>query len=572
MELKTFPRDMSSLPIDKAHLRRCLVDGLFDETVECGGKTRHFYTYLTPGLEGARPCLIIASPDDTDVKAWIEEGFWTDFAAEHQVFLHFLVPEGSYDKSGADAEYMNKVFLAVQSRNHYALIPDTVYALGFGNGADIAQQAVMKMETEYSGLATFGQLTGAALLNAENIQKSLDMGHVELTVTGRKTQMPVWIFTGADDEVKMQLASYWRQQNNDTEERFSNDAADEIYFPDDVVKKSQINEERISQLRITLKAEGCPDRETFERVWKFLKRAARHRNYGIKALRRVQDPKLYGAELHTMTVDGYGRIWYEYVPEAVKAAGKKVPLVLCMHGRGGSAETFISLSNMNQVAEERGFIVCFPEAGVYQQKPGGLRNILLWDGEYLGERIDDVKFLRELVADVSARQPVDETRIYACGQSSGGMMTSLLGIRANDLFAAVAPWSGLGSVTTGAAVPEKLDPKIPFLLLYGDTCFVCADNEKGKFPYKASAMITPFLEGIMKAYDLDPEELSTWSSGEITYYAYHDKNGIPMLTVGRVADMPHANYPRESWLSYDEFLCKWTKKDGKLYYMGREVK
>ena len=49
-------------------------------------------------------------------------------------------------------------------------------------------------------------------------------------------------------------------------------------------------------------------------------------------------------------------------------------------------------------------------------------------------------------------------------------------------------------------------------------------------------------------------------------------DAFPMLTVGRVAGMTHANYPRESWIPYDEFLTKFSKtEDGKLLYMGKHA-
>ena len=45
-----------------------------------------------------------------------------------------------------------------------------------------------------------------------------------------------------------------------------------------------------------------------------------------------------------------------------------------------------------------------------------------------------------------------------------------------------------------------------------------------------------------------------------------------MLTVGTVRDMSHANYPRESWIAYDEFFAKFSKeKDGTLLYMGERA-
>lgn len=45
-----------------------------------------------------------------------------------------------------------------------------------------------------------------------------------------------------------------------------------------------------------------------------------------------------------------------------------------------------------------------------------------------------------------------------------------------------------------------------------------------------------------------------------------------MLTVGTVKNMSHANYPRESWIAYDEFFAKFSKtEDGRLLYMGEEA-
>lgn len=45
-----------------------------------------------------------------------------------------------------------------------------------------------------------------------------------------------------------------------------------------------------------------------------------------------------------------------------------------------------------------------------------------------------------------------------------------------------------------------------------------------------------------------------------------------MLTVGTVKGMSHANYPRESWITYDEFLSKFSRQDNKtLLYMGEEA-
>ena len=46
-----------------------------------------------------------------------------------------------------------------------------------------------------------------------------------------------------------------------------------------------------------------------------------------------------------------------------------------------------------------------------------------------------------------------------------------------------------------------------------------------------------------------------------------------MFTVGIVDHMVHANYPEESWISYDQFFSQFSRdEDGTLCYRGTAVK
>ena len=570
-EIKLFPNDMSALEIDRDNMKKCLVSGLFREEVSTDGGRRSFYTYLTPGLEYNQRCLVIAPPDDVPAEQFIRDGFWEDFARKEQVFLFFLEPDGKWNFDGSDADYMNKVYVQIQARKYYVTMQDNIYAFGFGRGAVVAQQAAMKMTSEWSGLATFGDLTEAAMLNAETVQEGGDVGRTELTVSAAKVQLPVWMFwqeeTGSNRRVKM----YWRKQNDAADECFSGSLADEIYFPSTICKTSSVNEEKIAQVRITNHFNGEMTEDIFSGVWDYIGRARRHRCHGTKVLRWYKNPLEYGASLHKMKIGGYTRIWYEYVPESVKDSGKPVPLVVNMHGRGGSAETFMDMSQMNCVAEERGFIVLFPEAGVHQQRPDGVRNVLLWQGEYKGEKIDDVAFILAMIDDVKKRYPVDGSRIYACGQSSGGMMTSELAQRAPEVFAAAAPWSAIMDPDHEVTLPEKIDPAVPYLFLFGENDWLCVDREHGQMEYSVASDIAGFLRNLIRIYDLD-ETPCRYQCGEISYYVYLNQKKTPMLTVGTVKEMSHANYPQESWTTYDGFLSRFSKKaDGTLLYMGNEA-
>lgn len=572
LELKKFPEKMSELAIDRAEMKKCLVSGLFEEETEINGAKRRFFMYLTPGLSYNQRCIILAPPSEISVEAYLENSFWLQFAAEEQIFLCILEPEnGSWNLDGSDADYMNRVYVKVQARDYYVTMQDNIYAVGIGNGATVAQQAVMKMTSEWSGLVSIGDLDSSAMLNAEVLQKSEDAGKVELSLNAVKCQLPVWMVWKHPSEIHRQIRNYWKKQNDVSDEQYSCGVADEIYFPSTICKKSTVNEEKTAQVRITNLWDGCVSADLMKEIWKYIRQNCRHRSFGRKALRQYKDPIAYGAELHTMQIDGFTRIWYEYVPERVKKSQDKVPLVVTMHGRGGSAESFFDMSGMSCVAEERDFIVLFPEAGVHQQKEGGLKNILLWNGSYDGEAIDDVKFILAMIEDVKSRYQIDSERIYACGQSSGGMMTSTLAIAAPKLFAAVSPWSALQDPDHHIPVPETIEPAVPYLFLLGENDWLCVDKKNGHMEYQVTDSIAEFLQNLIRLYQLD-EKPQTFRCGEISYYVYRNSKRVPMLIVGTVRDMSHANYPRESWIAYDQFFSKFSKKeDGTLLYMGEDA-
>lgn len=45
-----------------------------------------------------------------------------------------------------------------------------------------------------------------------------------------------------------------------------------------------------------------------------------------------------------------------------------------------------------------------------------------------------------------------------------------------------------------------------------------------------------------------------------------------MLSVGIVRDMPHANYPEESWISYDQFFSGFYRNEkSQLCWRGKII-
>ena len=150
-------------------------------------------------------------------------------------------------------------------------------------------------------------------------------------------------------------------------------------------------------------------------------------------------------------------------------------------------------------------------------------------------------------------------------------MTTALALQAPDVFAAVSPWSALVNPDQELVLPEKINPAVPFMFLFGDRDWLVADREHGEMEFGVTAPVAAFLRNLIKLYGLEEKPLR-YTCGEISWFVYRNQNKVPMLSVGRVAGMTHANYPRESWIAYDEFLCRFSKTaEGELLYMGEKA-
>ncbi len=167
---------------------------------------------------------------------------------------------------------------------------------------------------------------------------------------------------------------------------------------------------------------------------------------------------------HTITVDQTERRYLLHVPDSPKLA---LPLVIVMHGGGGSAKSIVAQTGFNAEADHQAFITAYPE-GTARERPLldalGKPVFRTWNagaccGVAVERGMDDVGFIRAMVADIAARYPIDPKRIYATGLSNGGMMAYRLACEASDLLAAVAPVSAV-------SVVQPCEPRFPVSLLH----------------------------------------------------------------------------------------------------------
>ena len=166
------------------------------------------------------------------------------------------------------------------------------------------------------------------------------------------------------------------------------------------------------------------------------------------------------------------RTYQLYVPDGLDRK-KASPLVLVLHGRGGSGEDMIKVtgSQFSRAADAEKFIVAYPDA--YGK---------LWDDPV--DNVDDKAFMLAIVEAVKSEIAVDLSRVYIVGLSNGGMMAQGMVCAFPEKFAAAATVAGtlpdfqVKSCSPAPPVPMMIihgtaDPIIPFA---GGLVTVHADN------------------------------------------------------------------------------------------------
>jgi poly(3-hydroxybutyrate) depolymerase len=113
------------------------------------------------------------------------------------------------------------------------------------------------------------------------------------------------------------------------------------------------------------------------------------------------------------------------------------PLVVALHGLAHTPTSMAAQTGLTAFADAHGFTVAYGGG-----TGGGRWNAGSCCGPPAAGNVDDVGYLRHLVADAVTRTRVDPARVYVVGYSNGGMMAFRAACEAPDVFAAAAVVAG----------------------------------------------------------------------------------------------------------------------------------
>jgi len=153
----------------------------------------------------------------------------------------------------------------------------------------------------------------------------------------------------------------------------------------------------------------------------------------------------------TLVHDNVERDYNVYLPNNFDK-GNSNPLVIALHGGGGSADRFekdVSEGTITAAVESRGVVLVTPD-GKDKRWNDGRPEIFGNDPMY-----DDVGFISSLIDSMIQNYNIDPSRVYVTGISNGGLMSFRLAMDLSNKIAAVAPVTAQVATEIESLVPEN---------------------------------------------------------------------------------------------------------------------
>lgn len=164
-----------------------------------------------------------------------------------------------------------------------------------------------------------------------------------------------------------------------------------------------------------------------------------------------------------------------FVPAGLQP--KPTPLVLMLHGCTQDPDDFAAGTRMNELAQERGFLVLYPA----QAPRSNAHRCWNWFRPSDQKRDSgEPAMLAHITRHVMKTHAIDPTRVYVAGLSAGGAMAAILAQEYPDLFAAAGVHSGVphgaaNTLTTAFNVMQNgpshmpaTQSALPLIVFHGD--------------------------------------------------------------------------------------------------------
>ena len=136
----------------------------------------------------------------------------------------------------------------------------------------------------------------------------------------------------------------------------------------------------------------------------------------------------------TLVSGDWHRTYLLHLP--AEAGPDRLPLLIALHGYGGSAARLRRVTGFDRIADREHFAIVYPNGRNEMWNAGGrFEGAGFW-------YTDDVRFISDLIDALARRYPVDRGRVFVTGFSNGGFMAYRLARELSGKVAAIAPDAG----------------------------------------------------------------------------------------------------------------------------------
>lgn len=224
-----------------------------------------------------------------------------------------------------------------------------------------------------------------------------------------------------------------------------------------------------------------------------------------------------GDSRQTIESGGLTRSYKLHIPEIYDIT-QPAPLVLSLHGFTSNSEQQELFSGWDEIADAENFIVAYPQ---------GAQTPSRWNaGPNLFTRlnpIDDVAFIRAVIAEITENYCIDAARIFVNGLSNGGGMTHRLACEMADQIAAVGTVAGAYPALETECEPAR---PIPVISFHG--------TEDPLVPYNGNRMLPPIQDwaaewAARNGCDPTPENIPATGDTSGVHYVNCDDNADVIL-------------------------------------------
>jgi polyhydroxybutyrate depolymerase len=255
----------------------------------------------------------------------------------------------------------------------------------------------------------------------------------------------------------------------------------------------------------------------------------------------------------TLRVGDRERTFAYYAPASL---APHPPLLIAFHGSGQTGESFRARTGyaFDRVADSAGFVLAYPDG--YENHWNDCRRAASFSARAL--RVDDVGFVRAIIADLTSKLGVDSGRVFATGHSNGGSMCYRIAQEMPGEIAGVAPISASMPVPenndcqeNGQAISVLImngtdDPIDPYggghetIFGFGDRGYVLSSVDTARYFAKKSGLAaTPVGERVAGGDASLWVERSTWGAPGTRQVVLDTIHGG-----GHAVPQPYARFPR----------------------------